>query len=106
VLVVDDDPTFRYALRRTLEHLGCDVSEAEDGEGGLRRAREWRPELVFLDLRMPVETGDGAAVWEGLRRSPSTAATPVAMVSSQAPDGGPWTRDPYGTTSSDSDSTT
>jgi signal transduction histidine kinase/CheY-like chemotaxis protein len=83
VLVVDDDPAFRYSMRRALEHLGCAVDEAASGTEGLAHARRTPPELVLLDLQMPMESGDGEAVLEGLRTTPETAAVPVVLVSAR-----------------------
>jgi signal transduction histidine kinase/CheY-like chemotaxis protein len=83
VLVVDDDPAFRYSMRRALEHLGCAVDEAASGAEGLAHARRTPPELVLLDLQMPLESGDGEAVLEGLRTTPQTAAVPVVLVSAR-----------------------
>ena len=81
ILVVDDDTAFRYSLRRDLERLGCSVEEAETGDEGVQRARVRPPELVFLDLQMPVESGDGESALDALRQSPRTASLPVVLIS-------------------------
>jgi signal transduction histidine kinase/DNA-binding response OmpR family regulator len=57
VLVVDDDTDVRELLRRALEQEGMTVVEAENGEQGLARISESMPDLVLLDLMMPVMDG-------------------------------------------------
>jgi len=52
ILVVDDHQTNRELLRMTLERWGFRVEEAAGGLEAVRKARAWRPDLVFMDLRM------------------------------------------------------
>lgn len=66
-----------YRIR--LELSGYDVIVARDGEEGLRLAREVRPELVLLDIRLPKM--DGLAVLEALRSDPATADLAVVVLS-------------------------
>jgi CheY-like chemotaxis protein len=53
ILVIDDDPAVRGAFSLILGEAGYVVSEAEDGLQGVEMARAERPDLIFLDLRMP-----------------------------------------------------
>lgn len=53
VLVVDDDASGAYGLARIVRQLGYSVEIAGSGEAGLEMARRLRPEVVFVDLRMP-----------------------------------------------------
>lgn len=53
ILVIDDDPAVRGAFKLILEEDGFSVREAEDGLKGIELAKAERPDLVFLDLRMP-----------------------------------------------------
>lgn len=53
VLVVDDEPHMRMLVRDTLEQSGHDVCEAENGEQGLERFAERRPDIVLMDIIMP-----------------------------------------------------
>ena len=53
VLLIDDDDSARYLLKRMLTHLKWQVEEATNGELGIRRARESKPRLILLDLNMP-----------------------------------------------------
>ena len=57
ILVVEDGADSRRLLCRLLESLGFQVREAEDGEEGIAAWREWRPHLIWMDMRMPVLDG-------------------------------------------------
>ncbi len=79
VLVVDDDDAFRTAVAETLRlELRCDVREAGDGAEALSKIKAQTPELVILDLLMPVM--DGFAVLDAIRAHPATANIPVLVV--------------------------
>jgi CheY-like chemotaxis protein len=80
-LVVDDEETARYLLRRTLTTIGCTVLEASNGEGGLRRASADHPDVILLDLSMPDMLG--TEVLARLKRNPETAGIPVIIATSQ-----------------------
>lgn len=53
VLVIDDDPAVRAAFKLVLEEDGFAVNEAENGLQGVEMVKAERPDLIFLDLRMP-----------------------------------------------------
>jgi DNA-binding response OmpR family regulator len=57
VLVIDDDPTVRDVVGRYLARAGYQVSQAQDGEQGLRLAAARMPDLVVLDLMLPGRSG-------------------------------------------------
>lgn len=58
VLLVEDDRDVREALRELLEDTNIEVvAEAGDGSQGLEMARQWTPDVVLMDLRMPVMGG-------------------------------------------------
>ncbi len=82
LLVIDDDPAFRDGLAETLRDLGHDVTEAVNGEDGLARFEAIRPDLVFLDLRMPGM--DGLAVLARLRGDAAAPAVPVVVLTAFA----------------------
>lgn len=63
VLIVDDNPEERKIFATYLEFVGGRLLEAANGEEGLRIARERLPDLILLDLNMPVMDG-----WEMIRR--------------------------------------
>jgi signal transduction histidine kinase len=80
-LVVDDEQTARYLLRHSLTQIGCRVIEATNGEGGLLRAINEKPDVIFLDLRMPDMLG--TEVLARLKRDPVTERIPVIIATSQ-----------------------
>jgi two-component system KDP operon response regulator KdpE len=53
VLVVDDEPQIRRIMRSTLTGAGYEVDDAKTGEEALAKVREFRPDLVLLDINMP-----------------------------------------------------
>jgi CheY-like chemotaxis protein len=53
ILIIDDDPAVRGAFSLILEDVGYEVQEAESGLQGIEMVKESRPDLIFLDLRMP-----------------------------------------------------
>ena len=79
-LVVDDDPAFRHVLRGMLQDVAGRVVEAGDGDAALAEIRSLRPDVVFLDLRMPVV--DGMAVLEALGTDPALRDVPVLVTTS------------------------
>ena len=81
ILLVDDDPTFRYLLRQIFSGMPHEFIEAETGLAGLEQAMLRRPELIFLDLMMPKMTG--YELLERLRGDPKTRDIPVIVVSSR-----------------------
>jgi len=75
ILVVDDDPGVAATLERVLRAEGYAVDVAHQGHAAIRLAEELRPDLVILDVMMPIL--DGFAVCRRLRAS---GATPVLML--------------------------
>jgi len=59
VLVIDDEPDVRWLIRMSLERAGHEVLDAEDGLRGIALAMKQRPEVIVLDLMMPVMDGYG-----------------------------------------------
>jgi DNA-binding NtrC family response regulator len=57
IMVVDDDPAGRTAVRRVLEKAGYEVTMVADAEGALERVADTDFDLIISDLRMPGETG-------------------------------------------------
>ncbi|MBF0487178.1 MAG: response regulator [Nitrospirae bacterium] len=80
VLVIDDEEAIRGYLSTILSESGYDVVEAVDGEDGLNKAREMRPDLITLDVMMPKKTG--IFVLGELRRDGVLANVPVIMLTS------------------------
>jgi CheY-like chemotaxis protein len=57
VLVVDDEMHLRLYIAAVFETAGYETATARDGEEGFRKAKEWKPDLVSLDLMMPNQGG-------------------------------------------------
>jgi len=79
VLLVDDEPILREGLARTLVIAGYVVTEAEDGVEALEKAIREHPDVIVLDVLMPVM--DGIQVLIRLRENPATEAIPVILLS-------------------------
>jgi two-component system chemotaxis response regulator CheY len=84
-LVIDDSPVIRRYLRFRLESSGWSVAEASDAFSGLNTARELRPDLITLDLVMPINNGiDGIHLAHKIREeSPDTALLIVSGLASE-----------------------
>ncbi len=81
ILLVEDDQDIRFLLSETVSDLGYDVLEAADGGTGLRRAIEEHPDVILLDVMMPVM--DGFQVLAKLKEHAETHSMPVIMVSAR-----------------------
>lgn len=78
ILLIDDDVDFVEATKTVLESKSYQVSVAYEGDEGLRKAREETPDLIILDIIMPVTDGFTAA--EQLKRDPKLQDIPVLML--------------------------
>jgi CheY-like chemotaxis protein/DNA-binding XRE family transcriptional regulator len=72
VLIVDDESGVRELLKGRLQHWGCRVDLASDGDEAVILYRAWRPDVVLMDLEMPGKTGIEAAE-EILQLDPSAS---------------------------------
>lgn len=72
----------RELLRTILESVGYEVSEAADGVEALALARSFEPDLILLDIHMPLR--DGISVVRELRADPRFASVPVIAVTATA----------------------
>lgn len=82
ILYVEDNDDNVYMLKRRLERSGFEVLVASDGEEGIAAALRERPDLILMDLSLPVLDG-----WEATRRlksSEETKAIPVIALSAHA----------------------
>ena len=82
MLVVDDDDVIRRLITVNLELEGFDVTQAADGQACLELAVVVRPQVVILDVAMPVL--DGILTATRLRADPATSYVKIVMVSARA----------------------
>jgi CheY-like chemotaxis protein len=81
ILYVEDYEPQRDFVVWLLElHGGYEVDVACDGEEGVKKAQEWRPDIVLMDIRMPGEI-DGLAAIRQLRNDPDTMDIPIIAIS-------------------------
>src|SRR5215813_8463870 len=79
VLLVEDTEDNRFMMRRLLEMSGYAVVEARNGEEAVLRAREEHPELILMDLSLPII--DGLAATRRIRSLPDFKNVPIIAVS-------------------------
>ncbi|MBT7861861.1 MAG: response regulator, partial [Gemmatimonadetes bacterium] len=82
VLVVDDVAENRDILRHMLVDMGAEVRMANDGQQALDVLASWLPDIVFLDIRMPVM--DGIEALQRIRQQPDWQGVKVAAISASA----------------------
>jgi DNA-binding response OmpR family regulator len=85
ILIVEDHPTMREAMRLVLEHEGFVIREAADGASALSMVREQPPDLMFLDLNIP--GASGADVLQEVKSDPATAKVRVIIVTATGEEG-------------------
>jgi DNA-binding response OmpR family regulator len=85
ILIVEDHPTMREAMRLILEHEGFELREAPDGATAIAMVRERPPDVMFLDLNIP--GASGADVLTQLKADPSTQDVRVIIVTATGEEG-------------------
>src|SRR5258708_33781970 len=78
ILLVDDEPSLRYLLRRQLSSEGYTIYEAESGAMALTMVEQYQPDLVLLDILMPEM--DGIETCQRLQALPSGKRSLVLML--------------------------
>lgn len=82
ILLIDDDPDFVEAVKVIVENGGYDVSVAYDGAEGLEAVPEVQPDLIVLDVMMPVMNGHEACA--KLKGNEKTANIPIILLTAVA----------------------
>lgn len=82
ILLVDDDPDFVEAVKVIVENGGYDVRVAYDGQEGLEAVAEKQPDLIVLDVMMPVMNGHEACA--KLKGNKETADIPIILLTAVA----------------------
>ncbi len=81
VLIVDDEPNILTALEFLFKRSGYEVRLARDGGEALREADAWRPDVMLLDIMMPVK--NGYEVCQTVRERPELAGVRIVMLSAK-----------------------
>jgi len=81
ILIIDDEPDFIEMIQMRLEANDYDVISENDGASGIDRARDERPDLILLDVMMPVM--DGYETLFKIRQEPSLLQVPVIMLTAK-----------------------
>jgi two-component system, cell cycle response regulator len=82
ILTVDDSRTIRMIVTRAFKPFACEILEASDGVEGLTAAQRERPDIILLDLTMPVM--DGAEMLAKLKADPELRSIPVVMLTAES----------------------
>jgi two-component system cell cycle response regulator DivK len=82
ILIVEDTPDNRQILRDLLSNAGFELIEAADGAAGVAAAMEHRPDLILMDIQLPVL--DDYEATRRIKACSATAAIPVIAVTSYA----------------------
>lgn len=79
VLYIEDEKFFADTVEKVLSTVGYSVKQANDGEVGLKIAREWKPDLILLDLLLPKI--EGFEVLKQLQADLATKGIPIIILS-------------------------
>lgn len=82
ILLIEDNEKNRYMVTFLLEKHGYEVFQAEDGQSGIALAQQIHPDLILLDIQLPVM--DGYAVARELTRNGALRQVPIVAVTSHA----------------------
>jgi CheY-like chemotaxis protein len=85
ILIVEDHPTMREAMRLVLEREGFDIDEASDGDQALAAVQEGAPDLVLLDMSIPGTAGPD--VLAAVKSDPATSEVRVIVVTATGEEG-------------------
>ncbi|MBI9087536.1 MAG: response regulator [Desulfobacterales bacterium] len=82
ILTVDDSKTIRMIVKKAFKPYDCELYEAENGQQGLEVAGREKPDLIILDITMPVMTG--VEMLEKLMENPDLKGIPVIMLTAES----------------------
>lgn len=82
ILVIEDNEQNLYLIRFLMEGRGHKVTAANDGKSGIKIAAEIRPDIILLDIQLPIL--DGYEVAKRLRQNPDLIDIPIVAVTSYA----------------------
>jgi two-component system alkaline phosphatase synthesis response regulator PhoP len=84
ILLVEDDKDLQHVIRQGLSVKNYEISTADNGSEGLKWAEEVKPDLIILDIMMPVM--DGYECCERLREMPEFSKTPIIFLTALTDD--------------------
>jgi len=79
ILYIEDARSQRDIMKKVLELYGCDVTVADNGQEGLQKAHQVEPDVILLDVRMPIM--DGHKTLQALKEDDSLSSIPVIAIS-------------------------
>jgi CheY-like chemotaxis protein len=82
ILTVDDSKTIRMVMKKAFKPYDCEIFEGENGVEGLAIANRERPDLIFLDITMPIM--DGTEMLDKLKGEPTLQDIPVIMLTAES----------------------
>jgi two-component system, cell cycle response regulator DivK len=85
ILIIEDNPSNRLLEKDILEFHGYEVLEAEDGQAGIEMAKKYKPDLIIMDIQMPVM--DGITAGKIILGDPDTKDIKMIAVTSFAMSG-------------------
>jgi DNA-binding response OmpR family regulator len=84
ILIADDEPNIVISLEFLMQRNGYDVKTAGDGEAALRLVTEFRPDLILLDIMLPLKSG--YEVCQKIRENPDVSAMKIVMITAKGRD--------------------
>ncbi|MBU7033227.1 MAG: response regulator [Theionarchaea archaeon] len=82
ILYVEDDPKSRLVIKKVLENTGCQVYDAENGKEGVKLAEEMKPDIILMDIMLPVM--DGLEATRQIRKIEAISKTPIIALTAKA----------------------
>lgn len=84
ILIADDEPNIVISLEFLMQRNGFEVKTAGDGEAALRLVTEFRPDLILLDIMLPLKSG--YEVCQKIRENPDVSGMKVVMITAKGRD--------------------
>ncbi len=84
ILVVDDEIDIIELVKLRLQSNGCEVMAAYDGEQALEKVKDYKPDLILLDIKLPIMSGE--EVYKSIKSDPITEKIPVILFTASGGD--------------------
>jgi len=82
ILYVEDDPKSRLIIKKVLENTGCQVYDADNGKQGVKMAKDLNPDIILMDIMLPVM--DGLEATRQIRKIDAISRTPIIALTAKA----------------------